>query len=59
MTPRETLISIPPAVEGRKVWLRVGAVLDGISYRPLQNANVVSDADVIRFVGDAAKSPAP
>src|SRR5690348_4008458 len=57
MTQRE--ITIPSAVDGRKIWLRVGTLLDGITSRPLQNANVVYDAKGILFVGATANSPAP
>lgn len=45
-------LSIPPATDGRKVWLRVGTLLDGVSTQPLRNAHVVYDAKEILFVGE-------
>jgi imidazolonepropionase-like amidohydrolase len=44
--------SIPPAINGRRVWLRVGTLLDGISTSPLRNAHVVYDEKQILFVGE-------
>jgi imidazolonepropionase-like amidohydrolase len=49
-------LSIPPATDGRKVWLRVGTLLDGVSTQPLRNAHVVYDAKGILYVGE--NSPA-
>jgi imidazolonepropionase-like amidohydrolase len=45
-------LSIPPATDGRRVWLRVGTLLDGVSTRPLRNAHIVHDAKEILFVGE-------
>ncbi len=52
-------ISIPEATNNRRVWLRVGTLLDGVSTQPLRDAHVVYDAKQILFVGDAQKSPPP
>ena len=35
----------------RPVWLRIGQVIDGFSEKPLRHADVVLDAQEIRFVG--------
>lgn len=43
----------------RGVWLRVGQLIDGSSDVPLRNANVVFDADGIRFVGGEREPPPP
>lgn len=51
------IISIPPAANGRRIWLRVGTLLDGFSTQPLKNANIIYDAIAIRFVGDAETAP--
>ena len=40
------------AATGKKVWLRVGTLLDGISTRPLRNAHIVYDKNKILFVGE-------
>ena len=42
---------IPCASNERRIWLRVGTILDGISAQPLRNANVVYDQSRILFVG--------
>jgi imidazolonepropionase-like amidohydrolase len=44
--------AIPPATNGRRVWLRVGTLLDGTSAKPLHNAHVVYDEKEILFVGE-------
>ncbi len=36
----------------RRVWLRVGTLLDGVSTLPLHNAHVVYDGKVILFAGE-------
>lgn len=41
----------------RRVWLRVGTLLDGVSTQPIRNANIVYDAKQILFVGNAQNSP--
>jgi imidazolonepropionase-like amidohydrolase len=46
---------IPPATVGRRIWLRVGTLLDGTSTRPLRNAHVVYDREQILYAG--ADSP--
>ncbi|MDB6125263.1 MAG: amidohydrolase [Pedosphaera sp.] len=50
-------ISIPAVANDRRVWLRVGTLLDGVSSQPLRDAHVVYDAKQILFVGDAQNSP--
>jgi len=44
--------AIPSATNGRRIWLRVGTLLDGISARPLQSAHIVYDGKGILFVGE-------
>jgi imidazolonepropionase-like amidohydrolase len=44
--------SIPPATDGRKIWLRVGTLLDGVSNQPLRNIHVVYDKNGILLVGE-------
>jgi imidazolonepropionase-like amidohydrolase len=48
-------LSPPIANDGRKIWLRVGTLLDGVSSTPIRNAQVVYDKSVILFAG--ADSP--
>jgi imidazolonepropionase-like amidohydrolase len=43
--------------KSRPVWLRVGRLIDGVSDRPIPNANVVFDAKQIRFLGTEEKTP--
>ena len=43
---------ISPAAGERRVWLRVGTLLDGVSTAPLRNANVVYDTKSILFAGE-------
>jgi imidazolonepropionase-like amidohydrolase len=47
------------ALESRRrpVWLRVGQLIDGISNRPIRDANLVFDAMQIRFVGSELPPP--
>lgn len=45
---------IPRATGQRRVWLRVGSVLDGTSTTPLHNAHVVYDRRELVFVGETA-----
>jgi imidazolonepropionase-like amidohydrolase len=45
-------MNIPYATHERRVWLRVGTILDGISTQPLRNAHVVYDKNHILFVGE-------
>jgi imidazolonepropionase-like amidohydrolase len=47
----ESLDRIPPATNGRRIWLRVGTLLDGVSTAPLPNAHLVYDKNQILFVG--------
>lgn len=51
------IISIPSATTGRRIWLRVGTLLDGFSTLPLQNAHVVYDSAAIRYVESAENTP--
>ena len=43
--------------KSRPVWLQVGRLIDGLSDRPIANAEVVFDAGQIRFVGTEGKIP--
>ncbi len=43
---------ISPATGERRVWLRVGTLLDGVRTTPLKNANVVYDRRSILFAGE-------
>jgi imidazolonepropionase-like amidohydrolase len=43
---------IPAATNERRVWLRVGTLLDGVSIQPLRNAQVVYNKSHILFVGE-------
>jgi len=43
---------IPPAARDRRVWLRVGTLLDGASSRPLRHAHIVYDSRQILFAGE-------
>jgi len=45
---------IPSAAQGRRIWLRVGTLLDGSSARPLHDAHIIYDRDQILFVGQDA-----
>lgn len=47
----ETPLSIPRATPERRVWLRVGTLLDGGSAPPLRDAHVVYDRTGILFAG--------
>ena len=42
----------------RRVWLRVGTLLDGASTKPLRNTNVVYDKTLILFVSSEKTPPA-
>jgi len=43
---------LAPETADRRVWLRVGTLIDGVSAAPLHNANVVYDRNSILFVGE-------
>ncbi len=45
-------LSIPPATDGHRIWLRVATLLDGVSTKPLRNAHIVYDQKGIRYVGE-------
>jgi len=47
-------LSLPAATDGRKIWLRVGTLLDGVSTGPLRNAHVVYDKNAIIFAGESS-----
>jgi imidazolonepropionase-like amidohydrolase len=47
-----TLPIVPSAAQDRRIWLRVGTLLDGTSTRPLHNAHVVYDHDQILYAGE-------
>jgi len=48
-------VIIPAATGARRIWLRVGTLLDGLTTKPLHSAHIVYDKDQILFV--AQKSP--
>ena len=48
--PEIDLISLE--TDDRRIWLRVGTLLDGVSTVPLQNANIVYDRKSILFAGE-------
>lgn len=43
---------ISPETDDRRVWLRVGTLLDGVSTVPMLNANVVYDRKSILYAGE-------
>lgn len=43
---------VPIATDDRRVWLRVGILVNGVSTKPLRNANVVYDKTKILFAGE-------
>lgn len=55
--PTSDFFAIPPAAAGRRVWLRVGTLLDGTSAAPLREADVVYDARSILHVGRDRQPP--
>ena len=50
-------ISIPSAADGKRVWLRVGTLIDGESSLPIRNAHIVYDATSILYVAGEANHP--
>ena len=48
--------SIPPATTERRIWLRLGTLLDGVSAKPLRNVHIVYDRNQILFVGEDSPS---
>ena len=48
----DKLAFIPAATNERRIWLRVGYLLDGISTQPLRNAHVIYNKSHILFVGE-------
>ena len=44
-------MTFPSATNDRRVWLRVGTLLDGVATQPLRNAHVVYAKNGILFVG--------
>jgi imidazolonepropionase-like amidohydrolase len=44
--------TVPSATNERRIWLRVGTLLDGLSTQPLRNAHVVYDKRCILFAGE-------
>ena len=43
--------AFPSAASGRRIWLRVGTLIDGASSSPLRNAHIVYNKGEILFVG--------
>jgi imidazolonepropionase-like amidohydrolase len=54
--PQVASLSIPAAARDRRVWLRVGTLLDGTSTKPLHNAHIVYDSEQILYAGENAPS---
>jgi imidazolonepropionase-like amidohydrolase len=50
---------LPATTGDRRLWLRVGTLLDGASTAPVKDAHVVYDATTIHFVGRAGETPPP
>jgi imidazolonepropionase-like amidohydrolase len=48
----DAIAIVPAATGGRRIWLRVGTLLDGCSTAPLPNAHVVYNAQQVLFVGE-------
>lgn len=46
-------MSLPAPRNGRRIWLRVGTLLDGVSATPQRDAHVVYDSRQILFAGEA------
>lgn len=44
--------TIPAASGNRRIWLRVGTLLDGTSRQPRKNAHVIYDKDKILYAGE-------
>ena len=51
-------ISVPQATRTRRVWLRVGTLIDGENNQPLRKAHIVYDSASIVYVADE-KNPPP
>jgi imidazolonepropionase-like amidohydrolase len=49
--------SIPAAINNRRVWLRIGTLLDGLSTEPMRDAHVVYDRKQVLFVGEGQHLP--
>lgn len=47
-------IALPAAAGSRRIWLRVGTLLDGSSTSPLRNAHLVYDRNQIVYVGESS-----
>ncbi|MGA7160942.1 MAG: amidohydrolase family protein [Bacteroidota bacterium] len=56
---RQPAITIPRATATRRVWLRVGTLIDGDTKLPLRNPHVVYDAASILYVGEEKHPPPP
>jgi imidazolonepropionase-like amidohydrolase len=50
-------MTIPCATDKRRIWLRVGTILDGLGTRPLRDAHVIYDRDRVLFVGEDSPPP--
>ncbi len=53
------MIAIPTATPDRRIWLRVGTLLDGTATSPAYDVHVVYDSEGIRFVGRDGAAPPP
>jgi imidazolonepropionase-like amidohydrolase len=45
-------MNIPAATDERRIWLRAGTLLDGVSTQPLRDAHVVYNKSQILFIGE-------
>jgi imidazolonepropionase-like amidohydrolase len=57
--PAASGLAVPAATGTRRVWLRVGTLLDGTSTQPRHDVHIVYDARGICFVGDGGSTPSP
>lgn len=48
----DKLAFLPAATNERRIWLRVGTLLDGVGTQPLRNAHAVYNKSQILFVGE-------
>ena len=50
-------IALPAATGSRRIWLRVGTLLDGLSISPRRDAHLVYDSNQILYVGQSSPPP--
>lgn len=54
----DPILPIPEPIDGRRVWLRVGALIDGVSTAVRRGAHVIYDRKSILYVGEEPPSRA-